>query len=84
MALPNAAVFVLGNARVCRSRPAPGATGSALGDGRADGRFDGRGDGDAAGVPVFEKGGGCVADDDADRDAAGVPLPVALTGPAAV
>src|SRR5215472_6088428 len=37
MALRNATDFVLGKAWVCLRRPAPGATGSALGDGGAGG-----------------------------------------------
>ena len=37
MAFLKAADFVLGNAVVCLRRPAPGATGSALGDGGAGG-----------------------------------------------
>lgn len=66
MALWNATVFVLGNAWVCSSRPAPGSTGSEVGDGRGLG-LAGGGLGDAS-------NGGMLAADASLTGRAEVPL----------
>jgi hypothetical protein len=69
MAFLKATDFVLGNALVCARRPAPGATGSALGCGGGGGRV-GVGEGAVAGFSVTGGVG----------ETLGVALLVALTG----
>jgi hypothetical protein len=80
MAFVNAADFVLGNTDVCRSRPAPGATGSALGGGGAGGN----GGPFARAVGSSPVADGSAADGTAAGDVADLPPLVKLSGRAGV